>query len=257
MDCRKALALALGLAVGGSGCVTTKTTGGSGSSPADPVPYQAKKPLPPRIPKASTCAAFGDFRAKQAATEPNVPDTERERYRDQARRAYQQALQIDPSYLPAYTGLARLYTELRDYDRAVATFQKALKAHPKEASLWFDLGMVYSRQKKWDPALENLQAALKLDPENRQYVTTFGYCLARAGRFEESVTVLAGVVGRGEAHYRVARMAHHMNQDDLCKQHLQLALNEKPDLADARRMLAQLEGRAQPVAPAGFDKPGK
>jgi tetratricopeptide (TPR) repeat protein len=249
MDCRKSLVLALGLASGSLGCIgSLPWLRPAGDQRPEPVQVTREKDLPRRLPHASTCVAFGQYREKEAAF-PDVPADQRQRMLEQARKAYQQALEIDPNYLPAYTCLARLYGTLGEQGRAVATFEKALKGHPKDASVWYEFGMCCSRQKKWDKALEKLRTAVKLDPENRQYAITLGFCLARTGRFEDSLACFTPLVGKAEAHYKVAQMAHHLKQDGPCKEYLRLALKEKPELADARNLLDQLEGRAP--APAG------
>jgi tetratricopeptide (TPR) repeat protein len=212
-----------------------------------------KKPDgPKRQPLASTCVAFGDYSVR-AAADPKASPAQQEHLRDQARRAYQQALQVDPNYLPAYTALAHLYTTMGDEERAAATYQRALKSHPRDAKLWYELGMCHARYKKWESALAALQQATALDPENRQYVHTLGFCPARAGRYDESFRAFARVEDEATAHYNLARMLHHMKQDELCKQHLRLAVHANPDLAPARQLLASLEEPgtevSQPITP--------
>jgi tetratricopeptide (TPR) repeat protein len=199
---------------------------------------------PPRTPKAATCVAFGTFREREAA-DPKKTPAERMALREQARKAYQQALEIDPKHLPAYQSLARLYVALNDCEHAQATYRKALKKFPKEASLWYDQGMCDARLKQWDAALESLREAVKLEAEDQTYVKALGFLLARMGRRDDSVACLAKVVGPAMAQYEVARMMLHLQQTDLCKQHLHLALQAKPDLEAAQQLLARLEGRPQ------------
>jgi tetratricopeptide (TPR) repeat protein len=206
--------------------------------------------LPKRKPLPSTCVAIATL-SEHTAAEPNCAPADRDRLRDQARQAYQQALEEDPNYLPAQTGLAHLYIDIEDYDRAVATFQKAIQSHPKESSLHYELGMCYARRKMWDPAVEHLRQATIMDPEQRLYSRTLGFCLARAGRYEESLTAFARLEGDAVAHYNLARMLHHLHQDDLSKQHLQQALELKPGLTPAQELLNALAANAAPVAPPG------
>src|SRR5207245_145358 len=147
--------------------------------------------------------------------------------------------------LPAYQGLARVYVTLGDCDHAQATYQKALKKFPKEPSLWYDQGMCYARMKQRERALVSLREAVKLEPEDQTYVKALGFLLARMGRRDESVACLAKVVGPAVAQFEVARMMLHLKQYDLCKQHLQLALQAKPDLEAAQQLLVRLEGQPQ------------
>jgi tetratricopeptide (TPR) repeat protein len=271
MDCRTSLLLAFSLASTSLGCLgpinllkpkedapkveTAKVEAAKAEAPPEGTPITPAANLPRRTPKAATCVAFGNFRANEAAN-PKLDPVQQQFFRDQARKAYLQALKIDRKCLPAYSGLASLYSAQGDPGKAQETFEKALKVFPKEASLWFELGMCCSRQKQWDPAIEKLRKAARLAPENRHYATTLAFTLARSGKFSDSIDVFTPLVGIAEAHYRVARMAHHMRQEEQCKELLRLALKDKPDLAAAQQLLDQLEGRApaNPVATAGFEE---
>lgn len=257
MDRRAAFVLALGLATGALGCaphgtlpLVSSDTQATPTATAEPdlAPDDGK----PHKPHASTCVAAGNL-AEKTADEPLRGPAEREQLLDQARKAYQQAIALEPDYVPAHQALARLYVKLGDNERAVATYQKVLKAHPKEAPLWFELGMCYSRQKQWDRALENLRHAVTLDPENRYYVNTLGFCLARAGRYDESLACFRKICGPARAHYNLARMLHHLNRDDLSREHLRLALQADPQLAAARQLLAQIEAPAGVVQASAAD----
>jgi tetratricopeptide (TPR) repeat protein len=260
MDCRKALLLlALGVLPINSGC-TLFGGGGGPSPPGDPGKSVASAPAPApqaapedtsgkRTPKASTCVALGKYRQDLAADGRCTP-LEKQRLLDEARMAFQQALSIDPKYEPAHAALAHLYVELGDYERATAAYQKGLKAFPKQASLWLDQGIFQARRKEWEPAIASLKKAVALEPENRQYSNVLGYCLARAGRYDESLTVFGKTSGQAVACYNVARMLHHNQQDDLSRQYLQQALQANPQLAEARQLLASLDHAG--IATVGF-----
>jgi Tfp pilus assembly protein PilF len=256
MDCRKTLLVALSLASTGLGCIGSTNLLKPKEDPPPEAAVTKEADLPRRTPKASTCVAIGNFRAKEAAN-PVATPVQRQLMNEQAERSYQQALNIDPRCGAAYLGLAEVYRAEGNDAKALETYQKGLKKLPKDASLWFALGMCHSRQKQWEPALKELQTAARLDPENHRYATTLGFALARAGRYSESIACFTPVVGKAQAHYKVAQMARHMKQTTLSKEHLRLALQEKPDLEEARKMLAQLEGGAPPhaVVQAGATSP--
>src|SRR5262249_55009869 len=125
-----------------------------------------------------------------------------------------------------------------------------------DAKLWFELGMCHARRKAWEPAIDNLRKGSDLDPENHYYVNVVGFCLSRAGRFEESYQYFARVQGEARAHYNVARMLHHVQREAECRQHLDLALKARPDFEPARQFLAELQApTADPaVQPAAHEE---
>src|SRR5947208_4418368 len=100
MDCRRTLVLGLGLLAGSAGCLNHQVLPVTSLPEATAANVHKERDLPKRKPQASTCVAFGNF-TERAAAEPNRPVSERDRLREQARKAYQQALEIDPENLPA------------------------------------------------------------------------------------------------------------------------------------------------------------
>jgi Tfp pilus assembly protein PilF len=213
-----------------------------------------EKDLPKRQPQSSSLVGYADFRA-QSARDPNIAQPAQECLRDQSRRAYQQALELDPKCVEAYTGLAALYQDMGDSEHANATFEKVLKLYPKNADLWYQFSMCQSRQKDWDSAVNSVRTAARLDPENRRIQSTLGFTLARAGRYDEAYMCLQKEVGEARAHYNIARMLHHVHNDVECKKHLELALQASPDLGPARQLMAELEkadGTNKEVVPVRF-----
>jgi tetratricopeptide (TPR) repeat protein len=213
------------------------TTAGNVMVPAKDVVKEQDQPK--RRPQSSTCVAFGNLEL-EAANEGDRTPAQRQDLFERARKYFQQALKTEPKCLDAYHGLARAYQGLGDNERTLETYRRAIEAFPKNAALRYELGMYQARQKRWTGALENLKVATELDPENRTYTNMRGYCLARAGRYEESYACFKKSVGEAQAHYNVARMLQHVGQPESCKMHLELALKAKPDFAPARELLAEI-----------------
>jgi tetratricopeptide (TPR) repeat protein len=257
MDCRKSLCVALWLVSGLAGCNLTHPTPVITNSqpilPGQIVEGTVKKEAdrPKRTPKAETCVAYGNFAAAEACAPEKAP-AEAQAQRDIARKAYQQALGIDPNCLPAYRGLTALYVAMKDYKHATATYQEALKRFPKNPSLPYELGMCYARQKDWALALEYLTKAAELDQENRQYNNALGYALARCGRYDDSLNAFMRLESEAEAHSRVAWMLWQVHQDDLARQHVQVALQKDPEMKPALDLLAELDAPPREVQQTNF-----
>ncbi len=248
MDCRRSL---LFLLCAGTllGCNRQSTVQPTATPPMiGEAPVEKEKDhVARRAPKPSTCVAFGDFRM-HAAQEPTRTEAEKQKFYDDARKAYQQALTLDEKNLPALRGLAQMYATVGDHERAVATYKKALQHYPKDASLWMDLGMCHSRAKEWKPGLEAISKAVALDPENRQYGHVLGYAQARAGAFDQALATFTRLDGEAKAHYNVGRMLLHLQQPAAARIELERATALDPKLAPAQELLTQL---SRPAAPAG------
>jgi tetratricopeptide (TPR) repeat protein len=207
------------------------------SKPAAAVPIAALPPgaevkkapdAPKHAPQAATDVALGDFEAKEAEA-PDLTDSARQGRQELARKAYEQAIASDPHCMQAYLSLAQLYVAMKDHAHAEATYDRACQMFPNEGRVFFEMGRCYGGEKQWDDAVKALAHAVELDPENRPYVDTLGWMQARAGHFEESLATFRKVYDEPEAQYHLALMLEHLNQTDLCRQHLQAALEKNHD----------------------------
>ena len=261
MDCRKPVFWSLALLGGLTGCTTTGTnTAATPATPApaivNPTPQQIAQidpslikkecDLPKKTPTAKMCVLWGNYAADEANGMTNS-SVEANDARDRARKAYQQAIKIDPNYLDAYLGLAKLYLALEDDEHAIATLTTASKVHPESGGVWFLLGMVYSKRKSWEPALAYLNRAAQLEPENRTYVDTLGHALAHSGKPEEALKVYMRVNPEAKAYYEVARVMQHRNLPEMSRQYLEMALQKNPQMPEAQQMLTQLNGGNAPT----------
>jgi tetratricopeptide (TPR) repeat protein len=232
MECRRSLVLALGL-LSGVGC--THPFGHLRPN------SQAKKSEDVTH-KAATYVAFGDFRTSSGFDPAQTPAAQ-QRYREDARLAYLKALDVDPNCMPALVGLARLQVRCEDHAGAEQTYRKALNLEPRDAGLWHDLAVAQCRKRDFNAAVESLRAAVELSPGNRQYQTMLGYTLGRAGRMEESFTILAQAHGEARAHLDLARMFQHGKQPLMARRHLARALELDPQSPAGLRLQAELDGK--------------
>jgi tetratricopeptide (TPR) repeat protein len=182
---------------------------------------------------------------------------ERDQLVDSARKRYQRALAADPKNTDAQVGLARLYAQAGEKDRAVATLQAAVKAHPKDADLAHKLAGIQVKFEDWAGAAGSCKQALALDPENRTYLKTLGYCQAHAGEWDPAFdTLTRGDEGAGGP-VLLARVLIDQNRLPEGRQQLKLAVDKDPQFAAAKQVLADQDGgrvnvpTQEPVMQAG------
>ncbi|HTU22185.1 MAG TPA: tetratricopeptide repeat protein, partial [Gemmataceae bacterium] len=210
-------------------------------------PASSKSKDPPPL----VWASLADFKAGEAC-DAAVSMDRRQYLRDEARADYQKALKIDPKCVPAYQGLARLYSALHDTPLAIETYQNALKISPNNAALWYELGMCHHSRKDVGPALECLDRAAKLDPGNRSYVNGMGVVLAEAGRYDESLNCFSRSGGEALGYYRLARTLDRLQRPELSQRYLAVALEKDPSLAS---MLAPPNSAAAAVQQTAYQAP--
>jgi tetratricopeptide (TPR) repeat protein len=245
MDGRWKLVVAGGILAGAVGCNSTqKRPGDTVAQTPTPTPAQvaaAKSSPPPTDPprtnlKPSTYVSMGAL-TEQAANEKDRTQAERDSFRQQARQAYQKAIQVDPKYAPAYVALGESYMGTHEREQAQAMFKKATEVAPTDALLWSELGAAQARCKEWPAAIASLTKAVQLDPGNKPLETRLGLTLARAGKYEDALNVLVKIMPEAEARYNIARMMRHNQQTDAANIQLQLALKADPECKAARELL--------------------
>ena len=220
----------------------------------DAVPANAKivkaEDLPKRTPKAETSVNIGNMRLL-AAVDGSVQGAEREWSLEEARKFYNQALSTDPKCMDAYSGLAQVELNCQNYEGALACYRKGLAVDAKKAPLWYEMGICQARHRDWPAAQDSLSKACDLQPDNRIFVKTLAFCQAKNGRYEDSMASFKRIMDEGQAHYNLARLLQHENQDDLSRLHLHMALQANPKLTAAQDLLARLDGH--PPAPTSAD----
>lgn len=212
-----------------------------------PAPAKPKE-LPPQV-----LVAYGDLKAGEASAATDVLPDQRQHLRDLARVDYEQALKLDPKFVPAYQGLARLYTAMRDLPLAIETYHKALKIAPKNAALWYELAMCHNSQKNFDQTLNCINRATKIDPGNRTFVNAMGVVLAETGRYDESLHCFMRSGGEALGYYRLAQTLHRLQRPELGQRYLDAALEKDPSLASmlvASNAVQQAAYQADVAGPA-------
>ncbi|MBY0513460.1 MAG: tetratricopeptide repeat protein [Gemmataceae bacterium] len=207
--------------------------------------------------------AFADTHVAAAFADPAPPN--RDQLLDMARMRYQKALKEDPKNKAALLGVARMSARLGDRDKAVEGYKKYLSAYPKDHEVPHELALKHGQWGDWAGAVGWCEAALKLDPENRTYRKTMGFCLARAGRWDDAYTTLRQVMPEAQARYNLARVMEHLNFPEQSRQWAAMAVQADPNFADAREFLAELDqgyrlggptpAGGNPVMQAGYQQP--
>jgi tetratricopeptide (TPR) repeat protein len=121
---------------------------------------------------------------------------------DEARAAYQAALQAAPQHINARNGLATLYAEQRDFAPAIALWRAltgslTLASGPGQAYLFGNLGHAYFLSGDYDKALVALEKACLLDPLNHRSWQLLGETLRKLGQEERAQQMLSQAAALG------------------------------------------------------------
>ena len=176
-----------------------------------------------------------------AAMMPQRSGTERDQFIDSARQKYQQVLAIEPDNTEALIGLAKLYAETSNKDRAIQTMQSAVQQYPNNHALAYELAGLQARFEDYAGAMQSIQLALKHDPENRTYQKTLGYLQAQSGQWEPAFGTLMRIMPEAKARYFVGRVMIDKQMIDEGMNQIRTASNMAPDYEPAQIVLADYQ----------------
>jgi serine/threonine protein kinase/Tfp pilus assembly protein PilF len=119
----------------------------------------------------------------------------RRRSLEYARQMFNKAIEIDPDYALAHTGVADasslLYTyfDARDFNlrQADKASRKALELEPELAEAHVSRGIVSSLTRHFEEAEESFTKAMKLEPKMFEAPYWYGMGLMAEGRFEDAI----------------------------------------------------------------------
>jgi TolB-like protein/Flp pilus assembly protein TadD len=119
---------------------------------------------------------------------------------DQSIVPFEEAIAKDPSFAPAYAGLAAAYAVRSDrfqFDgvgelaKMRALSEKAIQLDPLSAEAHDALGMAHARDAQWEQAEKSFRRAIELDPNGSESYFHFAvYHLWPLGRIEEALKQL-------------------------------------------------------------------
>jgi predicted CXXCH cytochrome family protein len=107
-----------------------------------------------------------------------------------ARAAFDTAIRLQPTFIPAYVNLADLQRQLGDEAGAEATLRRALTVDATAAEVYHALGLALVRQKRMADALAALRRAAELAPEVPQYAYVLAIGLHDSGDRAGAIAVL-------------------------------------------------------------------
>ena len=115
---------------------------------------------------------------------------------DGAIAAFNEAIRLDRTFVPAYVDLADAYRVRADEPAAERALRQALQIAPASAAVHHALGLALVRQHRLADALPELARAATLEPATARYGYVYAVALHDSGRRPEAIEVLASAARR-------------------------------------------------------------
>ncbi|QDU64616.1 tetratricopeptide repeat protein [Planctomycetes bacterium Pan216] len=155
---------------------------------------------------------------------------------------FEEAIEKDESFLPAYLSLARLYERKNEPKQALAILRKAERKCEQTPDFWNELGVAHSKLGEYDKASEEMEKAIEGDPTRVLFKSNLAGVLAMQGKERQAFELYADIFSPGEAHYRIAGFCYSHGRDRECVEHLKGSLECDPENSLASEMLSRMTG---------------
>ena len=116
--------------------------------------------------------------------------------REESVLAFKRSIALNPNYLPTWTNLGYVLTELGRYEEAISALSTALKIDPNAHEAHCNLGVAYLRTKQIALAEHHFRAAIKLNQNYLNAYFNLSHALASVGRLSEAAHSLKRLIGR-------------------------------------------------------------
>jgi len=108
-------------------------------------------------------------------------------YQTEAIANYQEALRINPNYLPNHVHLAYYLLKTGKINEALVQYQEAVKLNPQAPILHVNLGELLVILGRFDEAMSQYEQAVQLNPDDPHPYYSMGIVLLQQGRYVEAV----------------------------------------------------------------------
>jgi tetratricopeptide (TPR) repeat protein len=101
----------------------------------------------------------------------------------QAEPLMRQMIQLDPQDSEMYFGLAKIYEDAGEYEKAAEVYAQAKQARPNDPLVYVQTAAFYNRQEEFDKTIDNMTQRAALEPKNPEaYYTIATYYWDKAYR---------------------------------------------------------------------------
>ena len=162
----------------------------------------------------------------------------------QAEQHYQQVIDLEPSYAPAYINLGSIYRHKQQADKAQHCYEQAVAYDPKRLEAWFNLGNLLMEKPGRNGAAHAFQQILNHDPSHCASLSQLATLARLQGDWRQAIFELERWLkiqpDAVNAHLELGNACRHLGQNSAALEHYQQAVHFAPESWKTHYSLARL-----------------
>lgn len=166
---------------------------------------------------------------------------------------FQRALQLAPQEPNLNFGLGYLYWRDHKYDEATKAFQSELSIDPKNAQAVLYLGDIAQKKGDFAAAVPLLHQALQMNKDLRLAYMDLGNIYIEQKRDPDAVAAFQNAEkldpGQSDAHYRLARLYRDMGNQDASKKEFEAVRQLQKKKQEGTDLAMKMAATAPPIKP--------
>jgi Flp pilus assembly protein TadD len=170
---------------------------------------------------------------------------DRRRAPDEAQRAYERAIWLDPTFVPAYVNLADHYRGLDQEARGEQVLRQGIARVPGAAAVHHALGLLLARRGATQEAVAELGKAAELAPTSARYAYVHAVALNSAGAGDRALASLKAAHARHpgdpDVLIALATISRDRGARDAARAYARMLMQVAPELPEARRLAEELD----------------
>jgi tetratricopeptide (TPR) repeat protein len=107
---------------------------------------------------------------------------------EEAKKAFTEAISLDPNYVEAYDSLGKVFMLQLKYDEAAKEFAKAINLRPDDDTAYFNQGVAFYHLGKLNEVIHDFTEVIRLYPDNQAAYNIRGIAHFEQGKLDEAVS---------------------------------------------------------------------
>jgi tetratricopeptide (TPR) repeat protein len=179
----------------------------------------------------------------------------------QAKEQFRSALEVDPQYVRAISGLARTHDRTDSTAQAIEQWERAIEISPEMMELYFHAGFSYYTAGRLDDAIAAWERTVELQPEFAQPHFQLGIAYEDKGDHQRAVEEYQQALQVNPryvlAHYNLGHLFKKLGRVEEAVAEFKQAIEKNPNFADAYNSLAWLYAQEKIDLDEGIELIGK